>query len=66
MKASGQLQVRSRFAEKKKNSGTLWIGGWVGPRVGLNALTEEKKIHFLPLQGIKSRSSSRQPSHYTN
>jgi hypothetical protein len=30
--------------------GTHWIGGWVGPRTGLD---EVEKRHFLPLPGLE-------------
>jgi hypothetical protein len=32
-----------RFTPRVTSSGTDWIGGWVGPRVGLGS-TQEKKI----------------------
>jgi hypothetical protein len=36
-----------------KSPGTLWIGGWVGPRVGLDAV-EKKKI-LLPRESNPGR-----------
>jgi hypothetical protein len=38
MGVSGQLHSMAALAP-----GTHWIGGWVGPRVGLNAV-EKRKI----------------------
>jgi len=32
-----------------RTAGTLWIGGWVGPRVGLNALAKRKKNLIAPV-----------------
>jgi hypothetical protein len=33
----------SRFTPGERAPGTHWIGGWVGPRVGLDAM-EKKKV----------------------
>jgi hypothetical protein len=43
------------FISRKRAPGTHWIGSWVGPRTGLDAM-EKRKI--LPLLGIKSCSLS--------
>jgi hypothetical protein len=45
-----------RFTPQRKNPGTHWIGGWVGPRAGLDVVSKRKKSHTPP--GIKPRSSS--------
>jgi hypothetical protein len=34
-----------RFTHGERNPGTHWIGGWVGPRAGLNTVTRAKR-HF--------------------
>jgi hypothetical protein len=39
-----------RFTPGKKVHGTYWIGGWVGPRTGL-----DMKKKFLPLAGLELR-----------
>jgi hypothetical protein len=44
-----------RFTPGERVRATHWIGGWVGLRIGLNAI-EERKILALP--GIESRLSS--------
>jgi hypothetical protein len=38
MEVSGQLQAQVALPPEKKPPGTHWIGGWVGPRVGLDAV----------------------------
>jgi len=42
------------FTPGEKVPGTKWIGGWVEPRAGLDAVAERKK--FLP--GMEHRSSN--------
>jgi hypothetical protein len=37
-----------RFTPGEEAPGTHWIGGWVGPRAGLDALDKRK---ILPLPG---------------
>jgi hypothetical protein len=37
MEVSGQLHVSAALS--------LWIGGWVGVRVGLNAVTKRKNLN---------------------
>jgi hypothetical protein len=47
--------------------GTHWIGGWVGPRAGLEDV-EKRKLFTLPGLGLPDRSQSlyrlRYPSSY--
>jgi hypothetical protein len=45
-----------RFTPGEGAHGTHWIGGWVGPRTGLDAV-EKRKI--LPLQGLELRPLGR-------
>jgi hypothetical protein len=40
-----------RFTPGERAPGTHWIGGWVGPRVGLEAVEKRK---FLPLPEIET------------
>jgi hypothetical protein len=47
---SGQLHPRERAP------GTHWIGGWVGPRVGLDDVKNRK---FLTLPGLEFRPIGR-------
>jgi hypothetical protein len=47
------------FTPKERASGTYEIGGWLGPRVCIDAV---KKIDLLPLQGIESQFLAH-PSH---
>jgi hypothetical protein len=37
-------------------AGTHWVGGWVGPRAGLD---DEEKRKILPLQGLELRPLGR-------
>jgi hypothetical protein len=39
---SGQLHVPGRFTPTEIAPGTYWIGGWVGPRVVLDAVVKRK------------------------
>jgi hypothetical protein len=39
-----------RFTPEESEPGTHWIGGWVGPKAGLD---EVKKIKFLTLPGLE-------------
>jgi hypothetical protein len=32
-----------RFTPGEGNLGTLWLGGWVDPRIGLEAVAKKKK-----------------------
>jgi hypothetical protein len=41
-----------RFTPKERASGTHWIGGWVGPRAGVENV---KKRIFLTLPGLELR-----------
>jgi hypothetical protein len=47
----GKLLVSrsDRFTPGEVDTGTYWIGGWVGPRTGLDAVERRK---FLPLPGF--------------
>jgi hypothetical protein len=36
-----------RFAPGERTPGTHWVGGWVGPRIGLDDV-ERRKISPLP------------------
>jgi hypothetical protein len=45
-----------RFTPREKGTATHWIGGWVGPSVGPDAVAKSKKNPSLP--GIEPRSSS--------
>jgi hypothetical protein len=41
-----------RFTPGKRALGTHWIGGWVGPRTGLDAVEQRK---FLAVPGLELR-----------
>jgi hypothetical protein len=57
-----QLHVSAVLPQGKGRApGTHWIGGWLGPRAGLNAVAERET-----LLGIKPWSSSQYPSQYTD
>jgi hypothetical protein len=34
-----------RFTPEMEAPGTYWIGGWVGPTAGLDAVVKRKKFH---------------------
>jgi hypothetical protein len=50
MEVCGQLHVPGRFTPRERAPGILWIGGWAGPRAGLDAVVRRK--NFQPLQGL--------------
>jgi hypothetical protein len=39
-----------RFTPGERAAGTLWIGGWVGPRTGMDAVEKRK---FFPVSGLE-------------
>jgi len=41
MEVSDQLKLRSLDA-RERHPGTHWMGGWLGPRAGLKAVTKTK------------------------
>jgi hypothetical protein len=50
-----------RFNPVKNTPGTHWIGGWVGPRTGLDAVEKRKAF---PCLESKLGCSARSPSLY--
>jgi hypothetical protein len=42
MGVSGQHHALAALYPREKTPGTHWIGGWVGPRAGLDADAREK------------------------
>jgi hypothetical protein len=52
VEASGRIHAPATLP-RGKSPGTDWIGDWVGPRVGLDAVEKT----FLPLPGIEPGSS---------
>jgi hypothetical protein len=47
------------FTSGERAPGIHWVGGWVGPSSGLDAVDEGKISYLLP--GMESRPSSPQP-----
>jgi hypothetical protein len=47
------------FAPRERAHGTHWIGGWVGPGAGLDAVEKRK---MLPLPGTEPGRPIRNPS----
>jgi hypothetical protein len=43
MEVSGQLQAPAAFLPGKETPDTHWIGGWVDPITGLDAVAKMKK-----------------------
>jgi hypothetical protein len=52
MEVSGQINPPWR-----KDPGTHWIGGWVGPTAGLNAVDKRKKLTLLGIEPWPSSTS---------
>jgi hypothetical protein len=46
----------TRFTSEERDPGTHWIGGWVGPRTGLDDVEKGK---FLTLPGLELRPLGR-------
>jgi hypothetical protein len=42
MEVSGQLHASAALPPREIAPGTHWIGGWVGPRAGLDAVVKRK------------------------
>jgi len=42
MEVSGQLHAPAALPPKERAPGTHWIGGWVGPRAGLDAVAKSR------------------------
>jgi hypothetical protein len=59
---SGQVYAPDLFTSGHRAPGTHWIGGWMDPRAGLDAV--EKGL--LPLPGIEPRSFGSWPSRYAD
>jgi hypothetical protein len=55
------VSLLGSFIPRENIPGTYWIGDWVGPRAGLDAV-EKRKI--LPLPGIEPSPPSLIPSLY--
>jgi hypothetical protein len=55
MEVNGQIHAPATLPPGQKPSNTHWIGGCVGPRVGLDAVAKRES---LPLPVIETRSSS--------
>jgi hypothetical protein len=60
MEASGQFHVPAALPPEKEPLVTHWIGGWVGPRAGLDAVMKRKIPN--PCRDLNTRSSSPYPS----
>jgi hypothetical protein len=56
MGVSGQPHAQAALYPRGKNPHTHWIGGWVGPRAGLDT---DARGNSLPLPEIEPRSSCR-------
>jgi hypothetical protein len=52
MEVSGQLHAPAALPPGETAPGTQWIGGWVGPRAGLDDVEKRK---FLTLPGLELR-----------
>jgi hypothetical protein len=57
MEVSGELHVPAALRPGKK-PGTHWIGGWVGPRAGLDFWRKEKSLAptGIPTPDCQARS----------
>jgi len=60
MEVSGQLHTLADLPLGKEPPDTHWIGGWVGPRAGLDVMVKRKISN--PCQASNTCSSSPKPS----
>jgi hypothetical protein len=63
MELSGQLHPPAALHLGEIVPGTHWIGGWVGPAAGLDAVKYRK---ILPMLGIEPRPLSCPVRSYTD
>jgi hypothetical protein len=42
MEVSGQIHAPAALPLKEKDPGAHWIGGWVGPKAGLDSVVKVK------------------------
>jgi hypothetical protein len=61
MEVSGELRAPADLLRSDRAPGTHWTGGWVGPRIGLDAM-EKRKI--LRCRESKLGHATRSPSLY--
>jgi hypothetical protein len=47
MEVSGQLHTLGAFTPGERASGIHWIGGWVGPRAGLDDVEKRKSLQAV-------------------
>jgi hypothetical protein len=52
MEVNGQLHTPAALPPGKDPPGTRWIGGWVGPRVVLEAVVKKKKFQAPAGKGV--------------
>jgi hypothetical protein len=45
MEVSGQLHARAVLPPGERAPNTHWLGGWVGPRAGLDVVEKTKILH---------------------
>jgi hypothetical protein len=45
MEVSGQLHAPGALPPGERAPGSHWIGGWIGPRAGLDAVEKRKSLH---------------------
>jgi len=59
MDVSGQLHAPPPLPPEEIAPGTHWLGVWVSPRAGLDAVARKNKSHYRPLSRSEPRSSAR-------
>jgi hypothetical protein len=48
MRVSGQRHAPAAIYPRERTPDTHWMGGWVGPRAGLNTQARGKILSLLP------------------
>jgi hypothetical protein len=55
LEVSGHLHVPAALPPEVRATGTHWIGGWVGPRAGLDEVEKKKFVDLSVIQHVASR-----------
>jgi hypothetical protein len=65
MGVSGQRHASAALYPRGKDPGTHWIGGWVGPRAGLDAEARRKILRPCPASNLDRPVVQPVVRHYT-
>jgi len=52
MEVNGQLHFSSSFTLEVKAPSNHWMGGWVGPRAGLDEVAKRTSLIIVPAENL--------------